>query len=225
MRVILSNDALVQIVLSALEAYELGQNFEQGDTIVEQRRLETIGMLLGHHDTSASSWYVDFAYHSVSSLRNNLYVVAHEELSPLIANAAISLMPQRRVLGDFHTHPYGSKTEVEQTRGYQFSASDLDGFRDDDLIWQMSGNRPCWVGAAISRTRERGERDSEDLAPNCVTFVMGRHRIWITACVGKVEGGKRRLFGSKVEPRLGLRSVALDLGLHSLDALARFEDE
>jgi len=199
----IADNALENMTLAALEAYCLGAGGKK-------KQIETLGYMWGVTNTArgTTNIFVERMSVSVSARRHPDWVEPNDD-APRLKNEIIRRWsPHLKMLGDFHTHPYESLSEVADEKGYEFSDDDFECFIDDDFMWEESGNTPLMLVATITRLgKVRDSHGPTHLRSNIVAFDIGEFRIWLNASVGYLdEDGKRRCTRNKGSP------VRIDLG-------------
>lgn len=139
----ISDDALMEMSVAALEAYVVPQRYvnKSGKFLeTEELELETYGLLWGHEVLLPDG---DILY-SIQKL--TIDTMAHRRADSVypsdglnvIKDMITSYWSKYSFLGDFHSHPYEHFSEVEQIQGYEFSEPDrkamIDNKQRDDIV-------------------------------------------------------------------------------------------
>jgi hypothetical protein len=188
----LSNEFIVSATLAAVEAYCYGDG-------KQKPALETFGYIWGYKKETESQivFYVDQLALSIAARRDADSVVPNGQSAILKSNFMDTLSPHKRLLGDFHTHPYKNMNEVKKAgMGYHFSKADFISGRADDLAWKRSGNSPIMLVITICKIKRVHFSNGKAISDNIFSFNVGEFRIWITASVGYMEEGKRQFTNS-----------------------------
>ncbi|MGE3917969.1 MAG: hypothetical protein AB7F78_19920, partial [Hyphomicrobiaceae bacterium] len=117
------------IVLAAAEAYCLGD----GD---RPRSIETLGYMWGSSRKArdVTEIYIERVSVSISAQRHRNWVQPNNDAARFKNEIVQRWSPHLQLLGDFHSHPYKTRAEVEDQRGYEFSDGDFDAFMNDDFL-------------------------------------------------------------------------------------------
>jgi hypothetical protein len=100
--------------------------------------------------------------------------------------------PHLTLLGDFHSHPYRTLSEVNSVNGFEFSDRDFHAFLDDDLLWKQSNNNPVMLAITICRLGRVRENFGERIRSNVHRYKVGQFQFWINVAVGYLDqDGKR----------------------------------
>lgn len=205
--VTVSDQALQAMTLSTVEAYVHGD----GQKRKKQKTpaVETLGFLWGHYTTTYDDMlniHIDMMSLSLSAKRNSNSVCDVKNAVEL-KNALLSRWaPHLKLVGDFHSHPYSSLTEVKDILGFEFSDGDVEDFLTNDIYWKNNKN-PIMVAMTICKLSKVHEAySSETVRNNIVCFDVGEFRFWMNVGVGFLnQEGKREWTGntySSVELRL-----------------------
>lgn len=200
-RVRLSDNALETIVLAAAEAYCLGDGHKR-------RHIEILGYMWGttRRTREVTEVYIERASVSLSARRNRDWVEPNQH-APRLKNQIVQRWsPHLQLLGDFHTHTYGSLTDVDEIRGFEFSEDDFEFFREDDFLWENS-ETPLMLAVTVARLGAVRETiGATYVRRNVACFDVGELRLWLNAAVGYMDEGGRQHTGNTRSP------LALDLG-------------
>ena len=183
------------MVLSATESFALGDGRPRMRRDNEVPSVETCGFIYGSRRTLPSSdevfIHVDRFHESISARR------AKDEVTPdanaiWLKNSIIERWsPHLSLLGDFHTHPYGSRNEAQLARGWEFSEADKTTFLGDDDLWELSENRPVMLVMVVAPMQRVHETEAEWLYYDVWVFNVGHLRFWLAATVGELDGDDR----------------------------------
>lgn len=185
----ISEQALIQLCLSGLEAYSVS-HLRKGAKL----RLETYGMLWGHGaimPDHRTLYAVEMVSVDTSARMDHSTVHRSEHALELKRDLMTSFWPQLEFLGDFHTHPYPRGTHVVGERLYEFSDTDRNDIVENAAYWRRHGYRIGLVLTimALHRASSRTQRWLEDSA---IEFTLGNYRLWLQAYVAfDHEGGLR----------------------------------
>ena len=188
------------MVLSATESFALGD----GRKLPRKRRddempsVETYGFIYGFQ-RALPSWGEDFIhfdrFHESISARRSSDEVTPDANAIWLKNSIIERWsPHLSLLGDFHTHPYGSRKEAECARGWEFSPGDKEAFLGDDDLWKLADDRPVMLVMAVAPIQNVHETEAKWLRNFDVwVFNVGQLRFWLAAAVGERRGDDRHL--------------------------------
>ena len=101
--------------------------------------------------------------------------------------------PHLSLLGQFHTHPYGSREELVSNCGWEFSRQDDKAFREDHGLWERADGAPISFVMALAPLQRVHESWGEYKAPNRWRFDVGEYRFYLSAVIGRKRGKKRRI--------------------------------
>ena len=185
-----SDHALDAMLLAATEAYCLGvpQNARRG-----RRKgnvsVEVDGYLWGYRTRKPKGdmyIYVDRFGPSISSEKDADSVTPAYGSASLMNAIIERRAPQMTFLGTFHTHPFGSISEVDEWNGWQFSNPDRECWSelDDSTSFcdRYGDDAALWLVIAVARLQKVHFKPcAEPLAPNIWKFDVGDMRFWVNA--------------------------------------------
>lgn len=185
-----SEDCLIQIVLSGLEAYEVRHATAKS---AGKHRLETYGLLWGNRsDLPDKRPYYSVQMMSVdtSARRTANDVTPSDAAINLKRDLITGHWPARQLLGDFHTHPWDPSEAdwrtVQKQGLYEFSEQDRDRLTGADNPWLKRGYR---VGLVLTITHLKGPSTIEPSRlprdPSALQFALGEYRLWLKAFVAR----------------------------------------
>ncbi len=189
--VILSEHALITMVLASLEAYAV----RKLGSVIHQQQLEVYGSLYGQQiemDDGRTLYRVELASHDTTSRQRSDSVHFNEDAIVLKNDALASFWPHLDYLGDFHSHPFGDLEEAQKNQGYFFSETDREGLDDDWDFWKDLNYRLGLVVtvAPMQRARAKSSCWLDERSRQCMVLTLGNFRIWIAAyCVYEDEAG------------------------------------
>jgi hypothetical protein len=178
-----SEDALVQLVLSGLEAYCIEHARGDGK---RGSAVETYATLWGHQvragEDGPTVYCVEHVGVDTSADRGRWSVLPSGEALALKREVMASLWPQYDFLGDVHTHPFGHVSEVTP---FETGFSDVD--RQDIVgrsdYWQSQGYRVGLVLTIAWMKKGVVDPKAEILKPNILRLTLRNVRMWLTAYV------------------------------------------
>lgn len=189
--VTLSENALISLILSSLEAYAIEKRGYRGK---DKKHLETYGSIYGQPlelEDGRTLFRVEMAQTDTTAKQSCSSVQYSEEAISLKRSALASFWPHLDYLGDFHSHPYETLREARQTKGYFLSVEDRINLEDS---WEsfFRGLR-YRLGLVVTVAAMQRVRDNnkiwEGKGLNCLEFTIGNFRLWIAAyCVYEVDG-------------------------------------
>ena len=196
-RVKISEALLDTMTLAALEAYILGDGRKK-------TQIETFGYIWGTRVVRADVTHLHLQKGSVSlSAQRSTNSVQPNQEAVELKNAVISRWtPELMLLGDFHTHPYASITEVNEVNGFEFSRSDFNKFLTDGDLWEESDNIPIMLAMTVCEVQAVHEdMFGTIIRGNIFMFNIGQYRLWINVAVGYLdEDGNRQHTGNTHSP-------------------------
>lgn len=186
----LSESALIQLCLSAMEAYSVS-HLRKGRRV----QLETYGLLWGHEallPDGRTLYAIEMASVDTSARMEHSSVHRSEHALELKRDLMTSFWPQLEFLGDFHSHPYPQGTNVVGERLYEFSAEDRTDIEENSGFWQRHGYR---IGLVITLTalKRSSSRLDKWLNRSTLEFTLGNYRLWLKAYVAYEQDGTLRL--------------------------------
>ena len=186
------------MVLAASESFVLGDGRKpkrrtRGGNVA----VETYGYLWGHRRVSRSedieNIYIDKFDESLSAKRKNSSVLPNEDAIKLKNSIIERWSPHLSFLGDFHTHPFDSLTEIEKFKGWRFSEQDINSFSNDDPLWDLSDGSPLMLVMAVAPVeRVHYGWGRTDGAQYRWRFDIGQLRFWLTAHIGYLDSDSKR---------------------------------
>ena len=189
-QVTISQPALEAMVLAAAESYVLGGPEFHGP-------VEVHGYLWGNRRTvdEEDMEYIHIDRFSVSSSApSDEDSVRVDKRVARIKNSVLQLWaPHLHFLGDFHTHPYETREEVEQIEGWGPSKQDRKVFRRDKDAWRMaSGAPPIMVIMAVAKMQNVHHSFLKVLRLNTWRFSVGELRFWLSVSIGKEKVRRKK---------------------------------
>jgi hypothetical protein len=213
----ISDAALETIILSAIEAYVLGDGQAK-----PRREIETMGLLWGTQKSASDASngrkviFIESAVQSLSAQRSEGSVLLHEDAPHLMDSVLGRWAPQKQLLGHFHSHPYRNITEVKDCNGYLMSDEDFrfmkDG-NDADFYWKQATGTPVMLAITVCKLgRVRETLQGRNTSWNRFQFDLGNFRFWLNAVVGlSGNGSERTTTRNSCDDRQTLPQVFLDL--------------
>ena len=182
-----SDEALDAMLLAATEAYCFGV----GRRTKGEPRVEVDGYLWGFHRDDPDANYtwiqVERFAPSMSSRRSPDWVEPNEESAKLMHAIMTRRTPQLAFVGEVHTHPYDSLSQVLEINGWEFSKMDREA--TSETVWQLCGEHsPLWIVIAIAPLqRVQGSEGPRNLDEqmNVWQFDVGEMRFWLHAEVAE----------------------------------------
>lgn len=175
-----SENALMSMVLSSLEAYSVRKKDirEKGRP---KARIEICGSLFGHEilmQNKKTLYQIEIAHVETTAEQRRSFVDESRDAITLKVDAITSFWPHMAYLGDFHLHPYKDKAEVLKHKGYFMSDGDREWLNED--FWKQLRYR---VGLVVTlAAMERASMKSCDwIHSNCMEATLGNYRIWLAA--------------------------------------------
>lgn len=181
-----SENALIQLCLSGLEAYSVWHRQKGART-----RLETYGGLWGHELVLPGGrmlYSVELATVDTSAERGHDYAYPVDGALELKRDVMTSFWPQYDFLGDFHTHPYKTLSEAvgKKFRNYVFSEADRERIEDHSQYWVKQNYRVGLV-LTIAQMARASRREHTKIEEGTVEFTLGNYRLWLKAYVAYRE--------------------------------------
>lgn len=193
----ISNEALEDMVLSASESFVLGDGADKPSRRKRQSKsVETYGYLWGFrrksNDEQTEIVFIDKFSESLSARRKSTSVTPNKDAIWLKTSILERWSPHLAFIGDFHTHPYASRNEVESCNGWEFSETDISSFKKDTTLWKLSRNRPLMLVMTVAPIEKVHETIGEfDERKNVWMFNVGQLRFWLSIGTGYREKNKR----------------------------------
>lgn len=189
--VMLSENALISLLLSSLEAYAIEKKGFRGK---HKKHLETYGSIYGQHielEDGRTLLRIEIAETDTTARQTTCSVQYSEEAISLKRSVLASFWPHLDYLGDFHSHPYETLREVRDLKGYYLSDGDRANLEDNwdsffkDLRYRLG---LVVTVAPMQRVRDSGKIWAGE-GMNCLEFTIGNFRMWIAAyCVYEACG-------------------------------------
>ncbi|MGE5674875.1 MAG: hypothetical protein ACM3XM_13550 [Mycobacterium leprae] len=202
----ISEEALIQICLSGLEAYSV-HHLRGGARL----RLETYGLLWGHETLQPdgrTSYSVDTVSVDTSARMDHAEVLPRVSALELKRDLMTSFWPHLEFLGDFHSHPYPDTAGVVEERLYRFSDNDRDAIEGSPDLWRRHGYRVGLV-LTVGALKRASRRPHRWLDSGTVEFTLGNYRLWLKAYVTYEEEAGGLKLTTDDEPNLALDCPAL----------------
>ena len=194
----ISDRALEDMVLSASESYVLGDGSKKPSRRKKSSKfVETYGHLWGFRrnvkNEETQYVYIDRFSESLSARRKKGSVKPNEDAVWLKNSIVDRWSPHLSFIGDFHTHPYNSKEQVESCKGWEFSEGDIGYYKDNDALWELTGNRPLMLVMTVAPIEKVHETEAIWIERNKVwVFNTGQLRFWISVGSGYERKRKRK---------------------------------
>lgn len=188
-----SENALISIFLSSLEAYSVKAKNITGKG-KPAARIEICGSLFGHEIVMKNKdtiYQIEIAHVDTTAEQRRSSVNANEEAVSLKADMITSFWPHLSYLGDFHSHPYKDKKEVLDNEGYYMSKEDRD-WLNEDFPEKLQYRAALVMTIAAMKRGVTRRADWIDSNSNCVQATLGNYRIWLAAYCAYAEKDKYR---------------------------------
>ena len=186
-----SDQALESMVLAACEAFEFGNNNNF-------KSVETIGHIWGlrkeDHDGTPEHIYVDRLSPCVSAKGTEHDVKLATNVIVLKDKIVRRWSPHLSLLGNFHTHPYESREELVENKGWNFSSYDQDSFLQDDNLWKSANYAPIFLVMAMAPLKKVYGTWGEATARFRWRFDVGEYRFYLSAAIGRTNRQGERCF-------------------------------
>jgi hypothetical protein len=197
--------AAIELILNAIGAYEA--KVRNGASAVETTG-QFWGYVNGPH-RGVRVAYIDHLSPNVFADREPDQVLEDFDEVAVKAEAMNILRPELTLLGNFHTHPYRTVSEVKsagETGGWHASPDDRRVWKDEhrNVFWRAAHDDPIFLILTLCRSA-RGPSVQRHLQHNMLNFQVAEFQLWLTAYAGYELDGVRRI------SRQDSASVALDL--------------
>ncbi len=173
----ISDDALMEMSIAALEAYVVAD--KSGER--SKKEVETYGLLWGHEVILPD----DDILYSVQKL--TVDAMAYRRTGSVLPSEGVkvkkdmitSYWPQYSLLGDFHSHPYGHYSDVEEIKGYEFSEGDRKSMdnKTNDPDFRVS------LVMTISSLERISNIQPRDISDSIICWTFNNYRFWLNACI------------------------------------------
>ena len=188
--VTVSNHALEEMVLAASESYLLG-NASQWDAV------EIHGYLWGSRRTDDDEGieYIDVDKFSVSTSAwgDEDWVQVDKRVARIKNSILGRWTPHYHFLGMFHTHPYASRKDVVDCRGWDLSEQDERAILGDEDLWKLSSpGNPIALVMAVTRMAIVNNSICK-VEGGRIEFNVGNLRYWLSAAVGEFSPGLEKV--------------------------------
>ena len=189
--VTISERALESMVLAACEAYAFGKDDDR-------EAVETYAHLWGFRrcspDGAAEHVHVDRISVCVSAQVANDRATVFTDVIALQDDIVKHWSPHLSLLGDFHTHPYESRRELIDNKGWEFSDCDRTSFLDDDNLWVRADGDPVSLVMAVTQLRAVHEGWATQQTAYRWRFDIGQYRFYLSASAGRRDHRGERKF-------------------------------
>jgi len=178
----ISDDALMEMSLAALEAYVIPQSHTNKSAKELRTELETYGLLWGHEiflpDGNILYSVQKLTVDAMADRRTD--AVWPSKGLMVIKDMITSYWPQYSFLGDFHSHPYEYYKDVEEIKGYEFSEADRKSMvenkkNDDDFRISLV--------MTISSLKKASNSEPKIISDNIICWTFNNYRFWLNACL------------------------------------------
>ena len=198
-----SENALITLILSSLEAYSVKKKDikEKGRP---KSRIEIYGSLFGHKTIMKNNeiiYHVEMAHTDTTAEQRRSSVDENREALSLKSDVISSFWPHMIFLGDFHSHPFKNIRDVVESKRYFLSEGDREWLNDP--FWKQKDYRVGLV-MTIAAMEKAGTKGCDWVANNCIETTMGNYRMWLAAYCVYNQNGKYMYTGDNDE------SVTLD---------------
>lgn len=211
----LSENAVISMILNALEAYAISHQNISGKG-KPKFRIESGGSLFGHEiilPDEQKVYQIDVASTDTSAEMGRSELALQREAALLKIDLVSSFWPHLEYIGDFHTHPYKHYKEVLEIKGkgYYFSKDDEENSKEL-ASYLKKRNMRYRVGLAVTigYMKRWGEKECTyiDSNENCLVANFGNLKLWIAAYCTYSDNGKISLTKDK-DPSVTLDCPAL----------------
>lgn len=184
-----SENALISLVLSSLEAYSVKKKDikEKGRP---KSRIEVYGSLFGHEVIMKNKeilYQVEMAHTDTTAEQRRSSVDENKEAISLKADVITSFWPHLIYLGDFHSHPFKNTKEVRNNKMYFMSQDDREWLKDN--FWKQKGYRVGLI-MTLAAMEKAGRKANDWVATNCVEATLGNYRMWLSAYCAYSQKGE-----------------------------------
>lgn len=186
-----SENALISLVLSSLEAYSV-KKMDITQKGRPKSRIEVYGSLFGHEvvmKNNAILYHIEMANTDTTAEQRRSSVDVNREAISLKADVITSFWPHLIYLGDFHSHPFKSTKEVLDNKMYCMSDDDREWLNDN--FWKEKGYRVGLV-MTIAAMEKAGSKACGWVANHCVEATLGNYRMWLAAYCAYSQKGEYR---------------------------------
>ena len=184
----IADRALESMILAACEAYKFGND--------QSEPVETYGHVWGYRrlarDGKCEHIHVDRFNACVSAEGSPEQVSVASKVVELQDSIVRFWSPHLSLLGEFHTHPYGSREELVSSSGWEFSKQDDKTFLADRALWERADDAPISFVMALAPLQRVHENWGEAKAPNRWQFDVGEYRFYLSAVIGRKRGKKKK---------------------------------
>ena len=174
----ISENAIIQIILSGLEAYSVSHTIKN----TSKKKIETYGLLWGHQikqNNNQIIYCIEQVSIDTSADRNKSSVSENENALELKRNIIDSFFPQYSFIGDFHTHPHNHYKEVEPEKLYCFSDTDFKLLEEYTEYWEKQSYRVGLVLTIARLERKQSIPSSYMTDLGTISFTLGNYRLWL----------------------------------------------
>ena len=176
----LSEQSLISLVMSALEAYVVeNQNITHRENI----QLEVFGNLFGQEINMANGkilYNVEFVHTDTTAKQRTGDVTPNDDALALKNDLVRSYWPHLSYLGDFHTHPDDHVKKIKELKNFYFSLGDRQCLFDHQEYFEKINYRIGLV-LAVSRLEKKSTKYNRwhGSQLNRIEITKGNLRIWI----------------------------------------------
>ena len=216
--IVIKEAALMQMVLSALEAFAI------------EDYCETYGSLWGSFTKISGNNTQNFIYTishltiDTSAERSKDDVEYNEEALILKKDIITSFWPYYKFLGDFHTHSYKRNKnfnyqDIESKKLFEFSKEDFDDIEKHAEYWYEHNYR---VGIVITIIdMEKAIKRVEQVKNSLLVFNLSNYRLWIKGYWTSYKKQKDKIEAKLVDDNVYLICPYLT-GLYEFSQFGKF---
>ncbi|EGW36652.1 MULTISPECIES: hypothetical protein [unclassified Desulfosporosinus] len=203
----ISEDVLIQMCLSGLEAYSIAHKGGE----YRRRGVETFGLLWGHEiklPDEKTLYCVELLSIDTSAERKDVSCDPVDATLELKRDILTSFWPQYDFLGDFHTHPHDTKDEVINDKLYEFSKQDIKSVEGRSEFW-LSHNYRVGLVLTIAKLERKSDREHRWIGTNTIELTLGNYRLWLNGYITYLDNSTKIRLSTHVDDNVILDCPAI----------------
>ncbi|MBF0420057.1 MAG: hypothetical protein HQL78_07815 [Magnetococcales bacterium] len=183
----ISDHALMELVLAAVEGYTVKEAGHSSKPGRKPQFVETIGLLWGHTARVPYNRLLlnveNVTVDAMANKKSGSVLPAEGEF--VKRDFITSFWPHLQFLGEFHSHPYKDINDVKACQGYLFSPGDrkrIETNIDEGEPYLLDDPRVHAV-VTVASLKRRVLAPPMHITENTIEFTLGAFRFWITVYV------------------------------------------
>lgn len=189
--VIISENALIEMCLSSLEAYSVSHKGNSG----YKTGLEAYGLLFGHESALPNGktvYCIEFVSVDTSTERERDCCTPNHKALELKRDLLTSFFPQYEFIGDFHSHPCREAYRKVVKHTYRFSPADYLHVEGNSDFWMQHGYR-CGIVITITLLKNKTKSKNRWIDSSTIEFTLGNYRLFLKGYVAALDEDEEKI--------------------------------